>query len=107
MRPVRSGKANARGDSCVALPFLSRGGRNEQMRTGFLRCHGELGRNAQADVATDWDGRSCPLASRSGRAFVSRRFARRVKWRRSGLRVGFSVMHPGLIGQGRIDEQGE
>jgi hypothetical protein len=77
------------------------------MRTGFLRCHGELGRNAQADVATGRDQRSCPLVSKSGRAFVSKRFARRLKWRRSGLRVGFSRMHPCLMGQGRIDEQGE
>jgi hypothetical protein len=75
------------------------------MRTGFLRCHGEQGRDAQADVATDRDQRSCPLMSKSGRGFVSRRFARRLNWRRSGLRVDFSRMHPCLMGQGTYQEE--
>jgi hypothetical protein len=77
------------------------------MRTGFLRCHGEQGRDAQADVAPDRDERSCPLMSKSGRGFVSKRFARRLRGRRSGPRTDFSRLHPCLTGQGRMYEEGE
>jgi hypothetical protein len=75
------------------------------MRTGFLRCHGEQGRDAQADVAADRDQRSCPLMSKSGRGFVTQRFARKLRGRRSGPRTDFSKSNPCLIGQGRMFEQ--
>jgi hypothetical protein len=75
------------------------------MRTGFLRRHGELGRVAQANVATDRDQRSCPLVPKSGRAFVSKRFAGKLRGRRSGPRTDLSRLHPCLIGWGRMHEQ--
>ena len=95
--------SKARGSSFLSRRMQLKGDES-RMRTGFLRCHGEQGRNAQADEAPDRDERSYPLMSKSGRGFVSKRLARRLKWRRSGLRVGFSRMHPCLMGQGRIDE---
>jgi hypothetical protein len=82
-------------------------GASRRMRTGFVRCHGELGRSAQADEATDRDQRSCLLVSRSTRAFVSKRFARRSRGRRSGPRSDFSQLHPCLIGRGRMYEKEE